>query len=151
MYNILAGKADVFIELLMFAWAGRCWACLKYLHCFALLCFVFFLSHRVSWRWSHSQRWLQDTEITPKLCWNFALCLYQVFCSTVCFTHTSASWTKTKPCDPLSLLWSIKSQWFLTAGVLQLGSKYGFRGNSTSSLDKKKKQQNKQPLPLPPP
>lgn len=53
--------------------------------------FFFFLSHRVSWRWSHSQRWLQDMEITSKLCWTFALCLYQVFCSTVCFVHTSVS------------------------------------------------------------
>lgn len=55
--------------------------------------------------------------------------------------------TKTKPCDPLSVLWSLKSQWFLTAGVLQLRAKYDFRGNSTSSLEKKAKQ----PLPLPPP
>lgn len=39
-----AGKADVFIELLMLPWAGRCWACLKYLHCFVSGFFFFFKS-----------------------------------------------------------------------------------------------------------
>lgn len=34
----------------------------------------------------------------------------------------------------LSLLQSLKSYLFLIAGALQLGSKYGFRGNSISSL-----------------
>lgn len=70
----------------------------------SLFCFgFFFFSCRVSWRWSHSQRWLQDTEITSKLRWTFALCLYQVLCSTVCFTHTSVSWDTR---DQNKALWS---------------------------------------------
>lgn len=42
--------------------------------------------------------------------------------------------TTIKQSVSLSLLWSLKSYRFLIAGVLQLRSKYGFRGNSTSSL-----------------
>lgn len=105
-----------------------------------LFLFCFFLSRRVSRGWSHSQRWLWDTEITSKLSWTFALCLYQVFCSTLLYTYflsLEIPGTKIKQGVPFSLLRLLKLCRFLIADVLQLSSKYGFRGNSTSSLYKK--------------
>lgn len=125
----------------MLAWAGRCWACLKYLHCFVL--FFFFLvaespgdevTLRGDFRTRKSPR--SSAGLLPYV---YTRCSAARFALHILLSLETPG-TKTKPCDPPSLSWSWRSQWFLTAGMLQLRSKYGFRGNSTSSLERKAKQ-----------